>query len=83
MPERSIRLDDESAHRRALAFLADLLGEECAEHVCWDLDHHLQGHVEVAGEHVIVIAPRDDEHAPLILSEEDWDALRHGFAVPA
>ncbi len=83
MTERNARLDDEQAHQRALDFLAELLGTECTEHVCWDLDHHLQGHLDVAGEHVVVIAPRDDEHAPLVLSEEDWDALRHGFCVPA
>lgn len=83
MPEQSTRLDDDAAHQRALEFLAELLGCECTEHVCWDVDHHLQGHLEVRGQHMVVIAPRDDVHAPLVLSEDDWDALRRGVAVAA
>lgn len=83
MYERSTRLDDEAAHQRALELLADLLGEECTDHVCWDIDHHLQGHVDVEGHHLIVIAPRDHDHAPRVLSEDDWDALRHGVTVGA
>ena len=82
MSERSVRLDDEAAHQRALELLAELMGPGCTEHVCWDLDHHLQGHVDVDGRHVVVIAPRDDDHAPLVLSEDDWEALRRGLAVP-
>jgi hypothetical protein len=83
MPERNVRLDDDQAHQRALEFLAELLGEDCTDRVCWDLDHHLQGHVDVHGQHVVVIAPRDDDHAPLVLSEDDWDALRRGLTVSA
>lgn len=75
------RFDDEHAHRRALEHLADVAGDECVDRVRWDADHHLQGHVDVAGRHLVVIAPRDDEHEPLVLSEADWDALRRGCAV--
>lgn len=78
MAQLCSRLDDEQAHREALAYLAAVLGPECAAGVCWDLDHHLQGHLEVCGEHLVVIAPRDVAHHPLVLSEADWDALRHG-----
>jgi hypothetical protein len=82
MHEHPTRLDDHAAHRRALDLLARLVGEECTAHVCWDLDHHLQGHVDVDGQHLVLIAPRDDEHAPLVLTEDDWDALRRGCSVP-
>ncbi len=72
------RFDDEQAHQRALLELARRVGSECCSRVCWDRDHHLQGHVDVNGEHLVVIAPRDDEHVPLVLPESDWDALRRG-----
>ena len=80
---RSRRLDDQQAHKRALDHLARCVGDDCAERVCWDPVHHLQGHLDVDGTHLVVIAPRDDEHDPLVLSEADWDALRHGGLVPA
>jgi hypothetical protein len=78
MPHRNRRLDDHEAQARALVHLASLAGTDCLADVCWDPDHHLQGHVEVAGRHLVVIAPRDDSHLPLVLTESDWDALRHG-----
>ena len=78
MAQLHSRLDDEQAHQEALAYLAAVLGPECAAGVCGDLDHHLQGHLQVCGEHLVVIAPRDADHHPLVLSEADWDALRDG-----
>jgi hypothetical protein len=51
--------------------------------VRWDSDHHLQGHVDVRGQHLVVIAPRDDDHTPLVLSEAEWDALRRGWMSAA
>jgi hypothetical protein len=78
MAQLCSRLDDEQAHQEALAYLAAVLGPECAAGVCWDLDHHLQGHLEVSGKHLVVIAPRDVDHHPHVMSEADWDALRHG-----
>jgi hypothetical protein len=45
--------------------------------------HHLQGHVDVDGQHLVVIAPRDDEHTPLVLSDSEWEALRRGSVVAA
>ena len=78
MPNPCCRLDDDQAHERALRHLAAVAGTDCISRVCWDPEHHLQGHVDVAGRHLVLIAPRDDEHAPRVLSEDDWDALRHG-----
>ncbi len=78
MAQQFARLDDEQAHQKALDHLAAVVGPECVGGVCWDLDHHLQGHVEVCGRHLVVIAPRDADHEPRVLSEADWDALRHG-----
>lgn len=83
MPHHGQRLDDDQAHVRALEHLASVAGAECTARVCWDLEHHLQGHVDVAGRHVVLIAPRDDEHEPVVLSEADWDALRHGCLAAA
>ncbi len=82
MPHHGERVDDDRAHQRAVRHLATMIGADRATGVCWDPDHHLQGHLDVAGQHLVVIAARDDEHAPLVLSEADWDALRHG-CVPA
>ena len=76
MAHRHHRLDDEQAHERALRRLAEIAGEQCVDRVAWDPEHHLQGHVDVGATHLVVIAPRDDEHAPLVLSASEWDALR-------
>ena len=78
MSHQCERVDDDRAHRRAMRHLATVIGADRVGAVRWDPDHHLQGHVDVAGQHLVVIAARDDEHAPLVLSEADWDALRHG-----
>lgn len=78
MPKQCQRLDDDKAHKRAMRHLANVIGTDRATPVRWDPDHHLQGHVDVGGQHLVVIAARDEEHAPLVLSESDWDALRRG-----
>jgi hypothetical protein len=72
------RFDDDQAHQRAERYLASVLGADCAGEVCWDGDHHLQGHLDHSGEHLVVIAPRDDEHDPIVMSETEWDACRRG-----
>jgi len=46
--------------------------------VRWDSDHHLQGHLNHFGQHLVVIAPRDDEHDPIVMSDTEWDARRRG-----
>lgn len=77
------RFDDVEAHERAMRRLAEVAGAECTERVTWDPDHHLQGHVDVGGTHLVVIAPRDDEHQTLVLSEREWDAVRRGCLTDA
>jgi hypothetical protein len=71
-----IRLDDETAHDRAVRHVANELGLGTPPTVSWDGDHHLQGHLDVAGTHMVLIAPRTDDHMPLLLTDADWDALR-------
>ena len=78
------RLDDETSHDLAISFLAELVGVEAprlAPAVHWDPDHHLQGHVVVHGEPLVVIAVRTTDHAPVVLSEAEWDAKRRGVAA--
>jgi hypothetical protein len=70
------RLDDETAHDQAVRHVAHRLGLSTPPVVAWDIDHHLQGHLDVAGSHMVLIAPRTSDHEPLLLSDADWDALR-------
>ena len=77
------RYDDHEAHQRALGLLAKRFGPEPCADVSWDPDHHLQGHVDVDDEHLVLIAPRDDEHSPLVLTEAEWDELRRGAMAAA
>ena len=79
MPDRCRQINDERAHELASFHLSLVVGADRTTEICWDPDHHLQGHVEVAGQHLVVIAARDSDHAPLVLSEDDWNALRHGY----
>jgi hypothetical protein len=71
-----IRLDDESAHDRAVRHAMKMLGLNAEPDVCWDVDHHLQGHLDVSGRHLVLIAPRTTDHPPRLLSELGWDRLR-------
>ncbi len=77
------RLDDDQAHQRAERYLASILGTDGAREVSWDTDHHLQGHLDHSGQHLVVIAPRDDEHDPIVMSDTEWNALRRGHLVRA
>jgi hypothetical protein len=77
------RYDDHQAHERALRVLANQFGADRCGDVSWDPDHHLQGHVDVDDEHLVLIAPRDEEHRPLVLTESEWDALRRGAMAAA
>jgi hypothetical protein len=83
MPQHGERVDDDRAHERAMRHLAAVIGTERPPEVRWDPDYHLQGHVDVASQHLVVIAARDGDHAPLVLSEADWDALRRGCVTAA
>lgn len=70
---RHVLTDSES---RALAseFLIQLIGTSLAD-LRWDDRHHLQGHAHLNGRELVVIAPRDDRHHPVVLTSEDWDAV--------
>jgi hypothetical protein len=72
------RFNDDEAHQLAEQYLASVVGAECACAVRWDGEHHLQGHLDLSGKHLVVIAPRDDEHDPIVMSETEWDACRRG-----
>jgi hypothetical protein len=77
------RFDDDQAHQRAERFLASVLGADRGCEVLWDTDHHLQGHLDDCGQHLVVIAPRDNEHDPIVMSETEWDACRRGHLAHA
>lgn len=75
------RFADSTAHDCARRALAEALGADTP--IIWDDVHHLQGHVDHHGTHLVVIAPRDDAHRPLVLSESEWDAMRRGVDTAA
>ncbi len=77
------RFDYDQAHERAERYLASILGADCACEVHWDSDHRLQGHLDRCGKHLVVIAPRDNEHDPIVMSEIEWDACRRGHLANA
>jgi hypothetical protein len=70
------RCSTEECHHRADAYLTDLIGA-APDDLCWDPIHQLQGHAHLGDCELIVIAPRDDEHGTIVLTAEDWDAIRH------
>jgi hypothetical protein len=71
---RPVRPDSE-CWARANEFLIELIGSP-PDDLLWDDTHHLQGHVHLHGRELIVIAPRDDDHQTVVLTSEDWDAIR-------
>ena len=74
--EAATRLNDDEAHDLAVRHLAGVLGSSALPPVAWDVDHHLQGHLDVAGHHMVLIATRTPDRCPLLLTDEDWDSLR-------
>ena len=70
------RLNDEEAHDLAVRHLAELLGSSTLPSIAWDVDHLLQGHLDVAGHHMVLIATRTTDRSPLLLTDEVWDSLR-------
>lgn len=62
---------------RALAseYLTEVIGSP-PDDLRWDDTHRLQGHGHVQGRELVVIAPRDDHHRTVVLTVEDWDAVR-------
>ena len=72
--DRAVRTDIE-CWARASEFLTELIGSP-PDHLLWDDTHHLRGHGHIGGRELIVIAPRDDDHQTVVLTVEDWDAVR-------
>jgi hypothetical protein len=75
-------MSDEEGQARARAFLRRLIGAAPTD-LRWDETHHLQGHVHVGDRELVVIAPRDDVHEPIVLTAEDWDEVRHAPGAQA
>ena len=72
--DRAVRPDSE-CWARASEFLTELIGSP-PDDLLWDDTYHLQGHGHFHGRELIVIAPRDDDHQTVVLTAEDWDAVR-------
>jgi hypothetical protein len=64
---------------RAHAYLAELIGAR-PETLTWDTTHRLQGHAHVRHRDLVVIAPRDAAHRPIVMTEPGWDAVRRSLA---
>ena len=77
----AIRYTDDTAHRHAIDHAVVVLGLNAEPPVEWNHDHHLQGHLDVSGVHLVLIAPRTADHDPRLLTESEWDGLRHGLAA--
>ena len=65
-----------AGHARAHALLVAVIGDEPSDLV-WDGSHPLQGHFHVGSHELVVIAPRDGAHEPVVLTALTWDAVRH------
>ena len=62
--ETATRLNDEEAHDLAVRHLAEVLGSNRLPEVAWDVDHHLQGHLDLEGHHMVLIATRTPRPLP-------------------
>lgn len=76
------RLTEHEGRARAGRHLQRLIGN-APNDLCWDHDHHLQGHVHVGERELVVIAPRDEVHEPIVLLAEDWDEACHASSQRA
>jgi hypothetical protein len=72
--DRAVRPDSE-CWARASEFLTELIGSP-PDGLLWDDTYHLQGHSHLHGRELVVIAARDDDHRTVVLTGEDWDAVR-------
>lgn len=72
---RRERRGDLECQRSACELLAAVTGSapDCVQ---WDPVHHLQGHAYSCGHEIVVIAARDDEHESVVVTMEDWEAIR-------
>lgn len=69
------RHTDAECRERATSYLARVAG--CVpDDLMWDDTFHLQAHAHLRGHELVVIAPRDDEHQPVVLTAMDWDDVR-------
>jgi hypothetical protein len=66
---------DIECRAKASEFLTELIGSRAAD-LLWDDTHHLQGHSQLHGRELVVIASRDEDHQTVVLTAEDWDAVR-------
>jgi hypothetical protein len=67
--------DNHHCQERAHAYLVELIGNR-PHTVTWDTTHCLQGHVHLGYSELVLIAPRDAVHEPVVLTETDWDVVR-------
>ncbi|MCU1395691.1 MAG: hypothetical protein JWM34_4119 [Ilumatobacteraceae bacterium] len=70
------RLTEHEGRARAGRHLRKLIGSAPSD-LLWDHNHHLQGHLHVGQRELVVIAPRDESHDPVVLTAEDWDEACH------
>jgi hypothetical protein len=70
---------DVECRATASEFLTELIGS-AHEDLVWDDTHLLQGHSRLYGLELVVIAPRDEDHQTVVLTAEDWDAVRRANA---
>src|SRR5262245_52042984 len=73
------RFSDIAAHAIALAYLAEIVGP-WPYTVSWDTRYPLKGDAVVSGHQLVVIAPRDDRHCPIIVAVEEWEIIRRADA---
>jgi hypothetical protein len=66
---------DVECRARADAYLNGLIGSS-HQSVTWDATYRLQGHVQLGSNELVVIAPRDAAHEPVVLTAPGWDAVR-------
>jgi len=70
------RRDDAACRARACRLFAEIVGAPQGV-LRWDGQHHLQAHAHVGDRDYVLIAPRDEEHEPILLDKEDWDHVTH------
>jgi hypothetical protein len=58
--------------------LAALIG--ATPDLWWDVDYHLKGDVRVGGCDLVLIAARDLDHQPVVLTAADWEEVRRAPA---
>ena len=70
---------DLECRARADAYLVGLIGSR-HQPVTWDSTFRLQGHLHLGSRELVVIAPRDASHTPVVLTATGWDAVRRSSA---